>query len=340
MLLTVFLASATFPALNSWIHHNQGSSLEAARSRLEAGLQNADRPGISLIPHWWARKKEPLSWFDPNWPFERLEVSSEVVFSAAVLDAFEARSTRESEFKAAVGSPEAPEVGVTDAGVALRWRPPEGLVAVRSELAENPLLDLRFRIYRWREGEDPQLLTSLEVTQNFFLDKNLPLWRDQYFYCVATVLEGKLDEVPTLIESKPSPVISVETRDRFSLQVLDGTGDRAEVEVSAQQGGRWIRQTFQVAPGERIGATSAEESADLGPFDTGLTLLEIDVREVSEEVEVQRPVFLPDGRREVDAQSGLPTFRTRKIPASARILELRCKNQALQTREYTSEPLP
>jgi len=63
---------------------------------------------------------------------------------------------------------------------------------------------LGFRVYRWREGEEPRLVSPLAANETSFTDRDLPLWRVRFFYCVATVIEGTIGDLLTLIESKRS----------------------------------------------------------------------------------------------------------------------------------------
>ena len=279
---------------------------------------------------------------DAEPPLEKHSFASELLFANRTLEVFQAKGSREGEFARALSPPTPPRAEVNRDGVALRWTSPPGMTAVRSSLGDHPLLELTYRVYRWREAEAPASIGSVDITQTFYLDQDLPLWSERYYYCVATVLEGKMEDLPTLIESRPSSVISVQTSQNFQLSILSGTPDLAHVEVAAFQDGGWRRREFAVTPGARIGSGAAETqegTTESEPdFDTGLTVLNIEVREESGEVRVERPIFLPDGRREVDPASGLPTFRSVNEPVQARVVELECLDPAGDVKRISSSP--
>lgn len=336
MLLTAFLGSATVPALHFWISKHQATDLEANRERIEASLNAPERKTESAIPERWKRRIPAPDWFTLGPAEGQPEFDSELLFSSRDVELFERKRSREGEFADALGSLAAPEATVTAAGVALHWEAPKGMTKVRTELADNPLLDLKYRVYRWREGEEPRLLTTIEVSQIYHLDTGLPLWKERFFYCVATVLEGTIDDLPTLMETAHSPVITVETSQNFEVHVLGGTESLARLEVAAFREGGWIRKTFAVTPGGRVGVDNESEDS---AFDTGLRVTQIVVREERGEVSVQRPIFLSDGRREVDSISGLPTYRTDAEPVSSRFVEVHCEDRDQTIQTFTSPPL-
>jgi hypothetical protein len=215
---------------------------------------------------------------------------------------------------------------------------PVGMTAVRAELGGHPLLQLAYRIYRWREAESPTLLGAVDITQTFYLDHDLPLFSDQYYYCIATVLEGKIDDVPTLMESKNSSVISVRSKQKYQVSVLGGSEGLARVEVAVYADGRWRRKEFAVTPGSRIGVAGVPREESEPDFDTGLTVLDIEVREETAEASIDRPIFLPDGRREVNPSTGLPTFRSMTEPVHSQIVELECLDHAQEVTRISSSP--
>lgn len=337
MLLTVFLASATVPALHLWIDRDAGNTLENGWSRFGNSLTGSSRPTRSSIPDWWTRELLDLGW-TAGPPPEKTAFGSDLLFPPRALELFAAKGSREGEFAQALSPPTTPRFEANQDGVALRWTSPPGMTAVRTQLGDHPLLQLAYRIYRWRESEAPTLLGAVDITQSFYLDQDLPLWSERFYYCVATVLEGKIDNLPSLIESKPSPVIAVQTPQNYQLQVLGGSPDLAEVEVAVFREGRWQRREFAVSPGSRIGAPTVFGEDSDADFDTGLQVLNIEVREESGEVSVQRPIFLPDGRREVDPASGHPTFRSVNEPVQARRVELECMDPAGDVKRISSSP--
>ncbi|MBM4014022.1 MAG: hypothetical protein FJ293_03535 [Planctomycetes bacterium] len=223
----------------------------------------------------------------------------------------------------------------------VEWTAPANFAALQTRVAAQPLLRLGFRVYRWREGNEPKLLTTLASDRTTFLDRDLPLGRERFSYCVATVIEGTIGDLPTLIESKRSSVISVETVENFSLTVLETEADIVRLEIDAVLDGRSIERVFEVTVGAAIvPAVSAETPEPVARrLDTGLTLVGVRVVEGRTEEVRSRAEFLPDGRRQLDPVTGLPTFRTETVARPRRTLELTCRERSGAIRTFTS-PAP
>ncbi len=352
MLLTAFLGSVTVPTLNSWIHRKKGRDLGRQQVALEAKLAEGD--GGHGIPARWQNRTDPSVW---TWsvPSETaLRVDRERLFSADHLDLFLEKSKQEGQWKRVLLATSEPTAKVSRDGIELRWAPPANLSELRSQIDDDPLLSLGYRVYRWREGGEPELLATNEVTQSFYRDQSLPLWRQRFFYCVATVLEGRIGELPTLIESQRSPVISVDTLENFSLEILDGGVDSAQVKLSIYQEGQWDSSFRTVQPGDSLRPWSTtptgepdveprsaapESSSSWLPGDTGLTVESIDVRSESQQQTVERPEFLPDGRRKIDS-AGRPSIRSEVVPVSVSYLELHCLDHEGKQRTFTSSAIP
>ena len=336
MLLTAFLASATVPALLSWIHGKHVDQIREETRRIEGRLkpESVERSSSPT----WGGSADPQRWARWMPPADGLRYRNELLFSPDEIDQFEEYLARDETIEQQVRAPERPSTDVTRDWVELNWEPPAGQAALRSQLGEDSLLRLGYRVYRWAEKEEPVLLASNEVTRTFFRDTDLPLWSQRYSYCVATVLEGEIDNRTTLIESKRSSVIAVETLENFSVEVLEGSADAATVKISAYQGGRWRQQTFPVLPGEELGGTREVDGQRLD-FGTGLRLVDIEVQKNSAEEAVQRLEFLPDGKRRVDLSTGLPTFRNVTYRVPTRTLVLHCEDRNQRGRIFRSSPL-
>jgi len=338
--LTAFLAAATVPALLSWTNRAPEEDLQRRHAELtellRAGVEGRRR---SLPPRETAGV--PPADFTANLSGERPRLGSEIVFSRAELDLFTSKSHREGEFERALQPPADVTAKAGKESVEVAWAPPAGLAELRSSLGSQPLLRLGFRVYRWRDGDEPKLLTTFEGDRTAYEDRDLPLWRERFFYCVATVIEGTIGDLPTLIESKPSQVIPVETTENFTLEVVEGEADRVRLSLHALVDGRTIDRTIDAAVGDAIApAVTDDTPAELARrLRTGLTLES--KRFVDSEVveTVQRPEFLPDGRRKLDPSSGLPTFRSESVARPFRTLEVTCRDAAGATRTFTSAPL-
>ncbi len=373
MLLTAFLTSATVPALNSWIHREKGQGLERSRQALEEDLLEDDLPVEDLLgadpleeatgtpsleepatgrERRSIRHEAPARWRAPVearlllWREESkapTAFESSRLFAPEVVDLFAEKSSREGELSRALEAPDAPDLSVTREGVELRWELPENLAALRSEVSDNSLLSLGFRVYRWRRGEEPTLLATNDVSKTFYLDRGLPLWRQEFLYCVASVLEGQIGDLPTLIESQSSPVIAVETLENFSVEVLDGTPELASVRLSVFVRGQWTRQTVELRDGDAVSAHFVLEDGELGrqelELDTGLVVEQVVAVDETLDETRRRPEFLPDGRRKVNPSSGLPSFAKQWSSVPVRTVELRCRAQDSTRRTFVSSPL-
>jgi hypothetical protein len=343
LLLTAFLSAATVPALLSWTSHDQGRVLgnqrEELRKLLAAGAEGR-RESIPSRAVSGASAAELV-----RLPTGAgLSFKSELVFSDAQVDLFQKKSAREGEFGRALKPPGELSAKATRDGVEVIWAAPLDLEKLRTSLRDQPLLRLGFRVYRWREGEEPKLLTTFDAGQTAYRDRDLPLWQERFFYCVATVLEGTIGDLPTLIESKRSSVTTVETPEKFILAVLDGsdgpsgTPVRARLEIDAPVAGVERKSVVDVGPGERVRKSAAD--GDPIELDTGLVVKELRWRTGQVDTTVQRPEFLPDGRRKLDPASGLPSFRTETVAVSTRALVVELTERSGKTRTLESIVAP
>lgn len=324
LLLTAFLAAATVPALLSWTSRTQGRAIRSRLSELDqllaAGIEDRREslPGrvVTEVPAAELVRIPAAT---------GLRFRSELVFSAAQIDLFRRKSAREGEFERALKPPEGLAATATRNGIEVVWSSPPGLAEVTAALRDEPLLRLGFRVYRWREGDEPKLLATLEGSRTAYQDRDLPIRQERFFYCVATVLEGTIGDLPTLIESKLSPVITAETLENYTLELLGGTEEVAELALEAWVDGAWRRCEIDLSAGDRVAASIARERdgriVDV-ELDTGLEVSQIRWLEGTLDTEVQHAEFLPDGRRKLDPSSGLPTFRTEAVTIPTRTLEL------------------
>lgn len=334
LLLTAFLIAATVPALHSWTSRNQERQLRARRAELDELLNVGSKERAGALP---GRD-------EGDGPRRSVEVPAGVrrvfedtlVFSPQSIELFKTKGLREGEFERALKPPAAVTATATRDGIELSWEAPAELDSLRVMLRDLPLLRLGFRVYRWREGEEPRLLSSFDAGQTNITDRDLPLWRVRFFYCVATVLEGTIGDLPTLIESKRSSVMNVETAENFELKVLDGSADRARLHVSAWVEGASLEGVAEFKAGQRV-RTQLDRAGTPVDVDTGLTLEGLRIVDGTVEKTIQRAEFLPDGRRKLDPASGRPVFRAVTITVPTRTLELRLNEASGATRTLTAE---
>ncbi len=325
--LTAFVVAATVPALISWMDRRQRSALEMRRTRLESLLRVQNPTEELSQPSARERVANPERW--EGWfkgVGDDIRLRDELLFDPEVLDQFHEQQNRRLDFAERLEAPPGLVAEVERDAVELRWLVPEALTELRSSLGEDSLLRIGFRVYRCLENEDPKLLGFNEISQSFFRDEDLPLWRERLHYRVATTLEGEVAGQKTLIDSRLSGVVSVETPENFTIELLGGDAVQARVQVAVYHSGRWIRETFEARPGEALGSPRVvdEENVD---FDTGLRVVAIDVLEGSISETVQKLEFLPDGRRKVDPATGLPSHVQLKYRVAVENVRLRCQDR-------------
>jgi hypothetical protein len=262
----------------------------------------------------------------------------ELVFPPQQIALFRTKSAREGELARSMQPPVSVAATAARDSIEIVWQPPASLDVVRAKLREQPLLRLGFRVYRWREGEEPHLLSSFGDQQTQVTDRDLPLWRARFFYCVATVLEGTIGDLPTLIESKRSSVITVETLENFTVDVVGGSAEHARVRISTSIDGAPREETIEVGAGDRI-TKVIERGGKPFDLDTGLVVKDLVATESASEETVDRPEFLPDGRRKLDPETGAPSFRKQKIRVPTRTLVLHCSEPSGVIRSFTSPAL-
>jgi hypothetical protein len=344
VLLTGFLTAATVPALHSWARRNQERQLQNRQGRLERLLQAGSEDRRDALP-----ERDPGNATDGTSRSvgrtargsvvvpvgARRSLEDTLVSPPSTVELFRAKGLREGEFERSLKPPATVTCSATRDGIEVRWELPADLDAQIALLRDLPLLRLGFRVYRWREGEEPRLVAPLAANETSFTDRDLPLWRVRFFYCVATVIEGTIGDLPTLIESKRSPVMKVETTENFKLEVEGGGADKASVALTAWLDGSVRHETLEVAPGQRIAKTIRRDGR---PFelDTGLTLQELRVVDGTTERAIQRAEFLPDGRRKIDPLTGRPVFHSENITVPTRTLELRMTEAGGATRTLSA----
>ncbi|MSR45922.1 MAG: hypothetical protein EXS13_02450 [Planctomycetes bacterium] len=340
--LIVFLASATVPALLSWTGRSQCEELRLRKEQLAAlfNAGNGDRrPSLPVSIEIGATTAALAR----TRPLDRLRLDPAIVFSPAQIELYRDQGAIEGDFDRVLSPPDGVTARATRDAVVVEWAPPDRFAELTSRLVSQPLLRLGFRVYRWRENEggEPKLLTTLVAREMAYQDHDLPLGRERFTYCVATVIEGTIGDLPTLIESKRSSVISVETIENFSLEVMDAQAAAIRVLLHAYVDGQTIDRVLDVAVGDPIAAVAAADlpEALARRLDTGLILTALKTLEANESQTHERAEFLPDGRRKLDPTSGLPSFQTESVTVPIRTLEWTCRERSGATRTFTS-PAP
>jgi hypothetical protein len=257
--------------------------------------------------------------FEPS----RIEFAPEATFEAGTTDGFIERRRKARDVRREVAPPSALRWRRTAEGVLLEWEPNPLNEALLLEARANPLLTVGYRVYRWRVGQEPTAVATGGLERNSYLDRDLGPRGGRVFYSVLTVLEGRIGDRDTLIESERSKVLTVDLEESFELRLLGGTSERVGIEVRVQGGAPARSARFDVAVGDEIGQPVEVSGASVD-FATGYAVTEI--VETTEPVEqrVRRPMFNPDGSRARDATGFQYNDEVRTIPT--RRLRVTCAN--------------
>jgi hypothetical protein len=215
-----------------------------------------------------------------------------------------------------------------DQGVELNWSPNPQNEALKENLADNPLLTLGYRIYRWtsNRASRPEALETLPYHRNQFIDTEIKPFASRYFYGVLCVFQGTVAEHRTLIESTHSEVVSIEMEDRFRLRIIGGDAEKVEIEVTRTVVGILQSQRFVVREGEMIGGVREIPGQGQADFSTFLTLSAIRIREDQREETIQHPVFNSDGSRSLDPITRKPIFDPVLEIRPYQVLSIECED--------------
>ena len=252
---------------------------------------------------------------------KELEFPSTILFEDAEVAEFRDRRSKEDRFRRAIAPPLELSHSVRRTGVLLEWKSNPSNEALQRETSGNPLLNTGYRIYRWRSGEDPQVIASGNLDQTSYLDEELGPRGGEVFYAVLTVLEGRIGTRDTVIESQRTEPIGVSLEDAFELRLVAGDTERVEIEVSVPTPGGLRTTRYALGVGDAIGDVQDSDGTPVD-FATGLVIESIREVDTHREEHIRHPVFEPDGSRAFDENGFLFRDEIRKIPV--RRLEVSC----------------
>src|SRR5262249_20359211 len=250
-----------------------------------------------------------------------LKEGSRAFFEAQELKSFAARAGATGEFRRMISPPL--ELNAT-AGVNvvnLVWISNPRNEALRQKIADDPLLDIGYQIYRWTKTSRPQVLANTKLEETTYADASVGPGEQEYFYAVVTVLQGRVAGAPTVIESERSNVVRVDIGESFELEVLRRVEGGVVVAVKVAGPDEVLRCEVLVRSGEKIGAVEELAPGRSQSFETGLTLTDVQENEEEKEVDVERALFEPDGRRTLDA-TGRPAFEIARKSVRLRRLKI------------------
>lgn len=271
-----------------------------------------------------------------------LEFAPEIFFSDAELAAWRERKTAEDLYREI-----SPPIGLAwkraENGVLLTWEPNPANDAIAALADDNPLLETGYRIYRWRIGEDPAVIATGTLKQTSLVDDDLGIRGGLVFYSVLTVLNGRVGENETLIESERSEVLEVDLEDAFDVRLVgyadgaladDGSfppptpESRVAIEVTVPGSPPRVA-IFEVGVGEIIGSVRKVDDS-LVDFGTGLEVVSVTLTEDFRSETTRHPLFDPNGSRAFDETGFLFREETRRIPIQR--MEVRCSGDRGRTR--------
>jgi hypothetical protein len=192
------------------------------------------------------------------------------------------------------------------------------------KLAGNPLLQLRYKIYRWIKGMRPAVADVIPYEQKEYLDTTIDPAREEYYYCVLLILEGTAKENQIFIESKRSDVISVLSKDRFKIRVTGGSGETAFVSVTITDREEVYTESFVVEKGEKIGRPKDIAGKGTLDFFTGLILRSIRFEKEEREISTRVPEFNSDGSIRISATTRDPVYRIITENEPVQVISIEC----------------
>lgn len=260
---------------------------------------------------------------------EELEFPSSLFYEDQAIAEYRDRRSREDRYRRAIAPPLELRHERIPTGVLLVWDANPKNEAIAREVAGNPLLKTGYHIYRWRSGEQPQVIASGDLSQTRHLDEALGPRGGDVFYSVLTVLQGRIGTRETVIESERSATLTVHLDDAFELRLISGTTDTAVIEVTVPTSSGPRSERFEVSEGQSIGSVRQLDGAACD-FATGLLVDEIGEVETVREERVRHPVFQPDGSRAFEENGFLFRDEVRKIPVQR--LEVRCSGERVAPR--------
>lgn len=213
-------------------------------------------------------------------------------------------------------------------GISLKWSHNPENDALIEKSADNPLLMLKYKIYRWTSDQkhEPEVIATLPYRRDQLIDKDVSAVGHQYYYCVLSAFVGRVRQHKTLIESERSEVRSIVYKDRFKLNLMGGDASKVFIKVSIQKYGIMRSHVFQMQVGDVIGHEIDISGVGKVDFNTDLKLTAILPREEEREVTVQRPVFNADGSRSLDPVTQEPIFHERQELQNNVVLSIECED--------------
>lgn len=219
-------------------------------------------------------------------------------------------------------------------GIKLEWRRNPLNSETIKKLAGNPLLQLRYKIYRWTKASQPAVIARLSSQVDEFLDREISPSRVEYYYSVLLALEGTTGDDRIIIESERSDIISIVSRDRFTIRVTGSDENAAYVTVTIKAKGRYHTESFRVAIGEKIGAVREVSGAGPLDFSTGLILKAVRLDEEEREIVRKIPVFNSDGSITIDSSTQEPIYRESSEIRPVPVISIDCLDSRGKTRVF------
>lgn len=213
-----------------------------------------------------------------------------------------------------------------DNGVEITWSDNPRNQTLIKNLMNNPLMSLKYRLFRWTAAQEPAVLTTLPYGRNSFVDMTTGPVGKEFFYSVMCVFEGQVGQHKTLIESQRSETSSLEVEDRFFMRLLGGAEDRVFVEVTVEKDGNTHTHVFTLEQGQEIG--HAMETAEAGTIDytTTLMITDIQINDETRKETINHPVFNSDGSRTLDPSTDQPVFEELEEMRTVSVYSIECRD--------------
>ncbi|MFH0945628.1 MAG: hypothetical protein V2A76_10560 [Planctomycetota bacterium] len=298
-----------------------------ASSRLGTELVLESTPAETSGSFFAALPAEPP--IDPLGQFRfeptDLHFKATVFFANHELATYQDRKSREDRFQG-IAPPLNLRFRKKAGGILLEWAPNPVNTVIQQDVADEPQLRTGYRIYRWREGQEPKVIATDSLDSRSFFDQQTGPQGGRLHYSVLAVLEGRIGDRDTLIESRQSEVLKIDLEEGFALRLVSGDLERVIIEITVGTEANPYSARFEVASGDSIGTLSGVDGEDgvrTVDFGTGLIVKEIEEVNDSRDEVIQHPLFNPDGSRASDETGYLIREEVREIPVQR--LEVRCE---------------
>lgn len=248
-----------------------------------------------------------------------LEVDPSTVYESAEARAFEIAQL-ERQLPGATGAarlapPQRLRPVYTNGSVDVAWSPglPNIELAKALRAAPGEELAIAYRVYRALGGAPPELIATVAFGTESYRDRDMPLAASSIAYEVWAVLLRSGDEEPVLVAAERSDRVTVATPEHFTLSLLSGDAEHADLRIAVTAGDREGAVT-------RLSASPGDELV-VDQTSLGLTLTSLEVVEEARLEQRERLVLTSDASLVLEPGTRRP--QTMQTPVLMNVTQLR-----------------